>query len=130
MFSLLIAALLTLAPQTATQGQSFDAVSLKRAQSIELIASGCRGVDAGPTGVPRGRCWYMGHPLTRLIRSAYSLGDFELVNASGWMDSDLYSLEGVASDTATVRQQQLLVMLQHQLEESFKLKFHREARMM
>ena len=43
------------------------------------------------------------------------------------MNTETYTLEGVAFETAT--QQELFAMLQRQIEMSFKLKFHREQRM-
>jgi hypothetical protein len=45
----------------------------------------------------------------------YNLQPWELEGIKGWMESDLYSIEGVAPDPATAKYQDLLVMLQHLL---------------
>ena len=62
--------------------------------------------------------------------AAYQKSAFEVVEGPAWMNSDFFNLEAVAPDPGTVPQQELLTMLQYQIQESFKLTFHRETRTM
>jgi len=125
---LLLIAIVT--TSAAAQSPSFEVVTVKKAETIARAPYGCRGVDAGPAVLPQGRCRFTGLTLKMLIMLAYQVKDTELENAEGWINSDLYAIEGIAPDTATAKYEDLLAMLRHQIEESYKLKFHRETRTM
>jgi len=111
------------------RAQTFEVATVKKVEAAPALgATGCRGVDIGPSSVPQGRCRFVWSTLTTLIMAAYGVRAHELDGVTGWMDSDRWAIEGVAADTATVKQSELLAMLKGKIEESFKLKFHRETR--
>src|SRR5262245_42288027 len=60
---------------TVAQSQSFEVVTVKKAEIVPRppFALGCRGVDAGPTVIPQGRCRYTGLSLRALIVVAYQV---------------------------------------------------------
>src|SRR3954467_3182753 len=110
------------------QSQSFSVAIVKKAQLADEPGSGCHGIDAGPTEVPQGRCRYSTVKLRSLIITAYSIDPQQLIGTVDWMTSDVFTLEGVSRDSETVTQQELIAMLQHEIESTFKLKYHRETK--
>src|SRR5262245_20272018 len=88
------------------RGQTFDAATVKRAPKPErgnFVAGGfgCRGVDRGQSA-PQGRRRFSGLPLKYIIGFAYGLYPYQLTPMpEDWMNSELWTIEGVAPDPAT-----------------------------
>lgn len=74
---------------------------------------------------PGGRFTGINATLKSLMRYAYSLQDYQVVGASGWMDSAGYDIKAKA-ESDTVRD--FRPMVQTLLADRFQLKFHRETK--
>ncbi len=61
-----------------------------------------------------------------LMQYAYGVQPFQVVGASGWMQSDPYRIEATAP--ANTSRDQMFLMLQSLLENRFQLKTHREVK--
>jgi len=65
-------------------------------------------------------------PLRQLILSSYQLRPQLLVGAPTWTDREHFDI--AATPPASANRQEVFVMLQHLLEDRFKLRLHREPR--
>lgn len=105
-----------LAVTALAQNPEFDVASVKRSTS-----------DAEPAvRLTPGRLTVQALSLKRLMLVAYKVRDFQLSGASGWIDSELYDIDGKTD--ATNDSDRMLLMLQRVLEGRFGLKFHRETK--
>jgi uncharacterized protein (TIGR03435 family) len=120
-----IAGLVAFLP-SATFGQPGTAPSFEVA-SIKLHQGPVTQVSAVPSG-PRIRITAYG--LVGLIMDAYDVKFDEISGGPSWMNSDRFDIEAVAGGEATPAKAQLKLMLQSLLAERFKLKVHRETRVM
>lgn len=89
--------------------------------------------DGGPVRsvllfLPDGRFRNTNTTLKSLIQTAYSVQDFQVDGATGWMDSDRYDVEGKAEGSSNPSRADVLLMLQSLLAERFKLKLSRETK--
>src|SRR5262249_42303666 len=64
--------------------------------------------------------------LRVLIRTAYGVRDYQVVDGPDWINSTRYNIEAKAADAATSAQ--LMLMLQSLLADRFKLQVHKETR--
>jgi len=69
-----------------------------------------------------------GAPLRLLIQNAYGVNSFQIFGGPDWMNSSGYDLEAKAEGNPT--RSQIWLMLRSLLEDRFKLKVHRETRLM
>ncbi len=67
-------------------------------------------------------------PLTRLIQLAYGIGDSQIANKSGWMDTNLYDVDAKPKDGVSMTREELKPCLQALLQERFHLVTHMETR--
>ena len=77
------------------QGARFDVVSVKRNVSGE-VASSLRPEPTGVTGI--------NVTVMRLIRVAYQVADFQVVDAPGWFTSDRYDVTARSSQPLSMTQ--------------------------
>jgi uncharacterized protein (TIGR03435 family) len=117
-----IAGLLTFAlavPMLAQQPEHarFDVVSIKRNLS-GAASSSLRPEPNGLTGVNVN--------ALRLVRVAYQVPDFQIVDAPGWFEAERFDLNARAASTVTLAQ--LQAMIQGLLADRFGLRVTRERR--
>jgi uncharacterized protein (TIGR03435 family) len=122
--------------QTVEKPLSFEAASIK--PFVSAGAGGGRNGGMGG-GLPRaggGGLRFMagrvvsapiGVTARKMILEAYHLTPYQLTGGPGWLDSDLFVLEGKAE---AANENQLRQMLQTLLAERFQLAVHRETRVM
>jgi bla regulator protein blaR1 len=67
-------------------------------------------------------------PLGLLIQNAYGVNAFQIVGGPDWMNSSGYDIEAKAAGNPT--RSQIWLMLRSLLEDRFKLKIHRETKLM
>jgi uncharacterized protein (TIGR03435 family) len=96
----------------------FEVISIKQNKSGEF--AGSFGYDPG------GRLVVINNPVRNLIRSAYSVQNYQIAGGPEWMNSDRYDISARAA--AEPSQDQLRLMVQRLLAERFKLVAHRETR--
>jgi len=116
-------------------GQQFEVASVKLSTSgYNGVRGGCRGVDTkySPADLdaapPLGQCVITDGRLSHLIGIAYGVEMGQIKNAPDWVmvDQERYNVMAAADDRASVKQADLLTMLQNLLVSRFELKFHRE----
>ena len=107
------------APMLARQDEQarFDVVSIKRNLS-GAVSSSLRPEPNGLIGVNVN--------TLRLLRVAYQVPNFQIVDAPGWFETERFDLQARAASTVTVAQ--LQVMIQALLLERFGLRVTREQR--
>ena len=105
-------------PPTSTQIPAFEVASIK------LNRSGIREVSFGMPG--GGRFTATNAPLREIIRVAYGVSDYLLVDAPNWIRDERYDI--VAKGDVNAGRDQLLLMLRSLLAERVKLSIHRETR--
>jgi uncharacterized protein (TIGR03435 family) len=123
--------LLSQTPETKKK-PSFDVTSVKPTPPSQF---GFRG------GGPRGNRFTMTGTLRMMLQFAYRplnsqpgvpappLMNSQIIGGPGWMDSDLYDIQATAeTNTGTIPQDQMQLMLQSLLEDRFQLKAHLETR--
>jgi len=66
--------------------------------------------------------------LNDLVTFAYSLQVKQVVNGTGWMDSDRYDIEANPDQPGTPNTEQMRIMVRKLLADRFKLTFHHEKR--
>src|SRR5262245_57918586 len=71
---------------------------------------------------PGGRLIATNATLKTLITVAYQVKDFQISGGPGWIDTDKFDINAVASEKASP--EQTLLMLQSPLADRFKLKIH------
>ena len=76
--------------------------------------------------MPGGRITVVNAPLRLLVRLAYGLQDFQIVDAPGWLNSDRFDIVAKADGDPT--QAQLTLMVRTLLADRFKLRTHNETR--
>ena len=108
------------------------ATSLSFAQQLEISVVSIKPSDPGTNSMgnrfPPGRFTFTGYSLMSLIETAYSLKEYQILDAPGWMSSERWSLEGEL--TQPVRMFTYLQLLQPVLADRFHLKIRRETRTM
>ena len=86
--------------------------------------------DAGGGGFfPGGRFAVSGATVQELVRLAYGVADYQILNAPGWATTEKYVIDARAGDGAPTRQE-VLRMLQSLLADRFKLVVHSDSREM
>ena len=126
MFTIVLCALALPVPiQTAQSADAhvfaFDAVSVKPNRSADPASS--IGFDPG------GRFRAVNEPVVRLVQEAFATVTTprpQVVGAPGWIESDRFDVEAVATGNPSQPQRQ--AMLQAMLVERFKLASHLESR--
>ncbi len=97
--------------------------------SIRRNTSGEQGASVRPQ--PGGRLVITNNSVFNMIRNAYNAQRFEMVpgpDVPSWIDSDRWDIVADGPDSAT--QAEMMAMLQHLLEDRFKLVARREMREM
>ncbi len=94
--------------------------------SVKQNKSGEEGFTIHPQ--PGGRITVVNAPLRLLIRNAYRLQDFQIVDGPSWLNSDRFDV--VAKAEGNPSQDQLSSMLRTLLADRFKLSTHSEIREM
>jgi uncharacterized protein (TIGR03435 family) len=87
--------------------------------TVKLTASMRPG---GGTFLSPGRYTVRNRNLRYLIKDAFRIRDYQIVNAPTWIDLDNYDVEAKAPGSANTRE--MKVMLQTLLVDRFQLKFH------
>jgi len=122
---------------TTCFGQEFEVASVKLSTSgFNGVRGGCRGADtkygAGDLAAapPLGQCAITDGRLSHLIGIAYRVEMDQIKNAPDWViaNDERYNVTAAAADRASVKQADLLLMLQNLLVSRFELKFHREPK--
>src|SRR6185312_4145205 len=131
-----ILALALLAAPVIAQTGGFDVVSIKPSDPFS---------ERQRIGIsPGGSFEAIGVRLSDLIQQAYNLRPFQLVSASGWMETDRYEihtkdekpgpseadLAKMTAEQQNAFREQFLAKLQALLADRFQLKFHRETKEM
>src|SRR5688572_5518001 len=105
-------------PTSISELPSFDVASVRQNTS---------GDFAGSFGYePGGQLVVVNNPVRTLIRSAYSLQNYQILGGPEWMNSDRYDVTARAAGNAS--EDQLRLMLRRLLGERFKLVARRERR--
>jgi uncharacterized protein (TIGR03435 family) len=102
-----------------TASRSFDVASIKPNKS---------GNRNSGTNIRTGGLTATNVTLRSLIRDGYRVQDFQILNASDWLDNDRFDVAAKAEGEATP--DQIRAMLQALLVERFKFVAHRETREM
>jgi uncharacterized protein (TIGR03435 family) len=110
---------------TAPRAQTDTPASFEVA-SIKANKSGDNRVMMGIQ--PGGRMTMTNVPLRLMIRQAYRVQDFQIVDAPGWVGSEHFDILAKAEGNPT--QEQMQQMLRALLAERFKLAVHTESREM
>src|SRR5262245_23584766 len=105
-----------LAAQTAAP--SFEAASLKPSNAKD---------DSSSWNSRPGYLVMRNQTLNALIRIAYDLKVDQVTGGPKWLDSDRFDVEARAAGPA--KDPELLAMLQKVLAERFKVKFHRDTKL-
>jgi uncharacterized protein (TIGR03435 family) len=108
--------------QSITDSQRFEAASIKpvKAQSRHYMTGGPGTDDPGFM-----RCYNMS--LLELVQNAYDVKYYQLQGTSAWMESERFDVIAKVPKGAT--KEEAKAMLQHLLEDRFKLVQHRESRL-
>jgi uncharacterized protein (TIGR03435 family) len=107
-----------LAAQPAAKPPEISVVSIKPSDP---------GINAMNNHVSPGRFTLIGYSLLFLIENAYSVKEYQVLEAPGWASSARWTLEGEL--TAPVRLYSYMQVLQPVLAERYHLKIRRETRM-
>ena len=86
------------------------------------------GTNAMGNRFPPGRFTLTGYSLMSLIESAYSVKEYQILDAPGWMSSERWTLEGELTQPVSMFTYSQL--LQPVLADRFHLKIRRETRTM
>jgi uncharacterized protein (TIGR03435 family) len=115
---ILLLPLCLLAPQ---QTAKFEVASVKRhAPGVRL--NGFRVSPGGEWIAP-------GWALKDLVAEVYLMDDFRIVNAPGWMNTELYDFDAKPESTGQKVDRELVrFMIQNLIVDRFQLKFHWESR--
>jgi uncharacterized protein (TIGR03435 family) len=105
-------------PAATSHGRAFEVMSVKPNKS------GDQRFTMEP--LPGGRITVVNAPLRLLIRLAYRLQDFQIVNEPSWLNSERFDIVAKAEGNPT--QAQLGLMLRALLADRFKLRTHNETR--
>lgn len=115
----------SLQSQAPASRLSFEVASVKPSKS-----TGESAIDGSPN-----RFVATGIPLRFLMREAYGVRDFQILDGPDWINTDRWDIEGKAGEGTKgdgpadpSRPAEMGLMLQALLEERFELKFHREVR--
>ena len=100
-------------------GQTFEVASVKPSAPASQGRGG--GLQGGPGTADPGRITHSRVTLQRLIGEAYGV-DFDQIQAPGWIAEERYDIRATVPPGAT--KDDVKVMLQHLLEERFKLALH------
>lgn len=93
--------------------------------SVKPSEPGANGGGIRP--LPGGQTYVASNvPLRLMIKLMYKINDSQIVGGPGWMNDELYDVEGKAESPSTL--DQLHEMFQTLLADRFKLQFHRETR--
>jgi uncharacterized protein (TIGR03435 family) len=116
-------ALTVVALDAQTSKPTFEVASVKKRAAPPVLST-----FANPN-VTRGATFSMpSATVASLIEFAYSVRDTRIVDAPGWIRTDLFEVQGRAATEQST--EQLRLMVQSLLEERFKLVARREAREM
>jgi uncharacterized protein (TIGR03435 family) len=96
--------------------------------SVGSIKPSDPGTNAMGNRFPPGRFTLTGYSLMSLIESAYSVKEYQVLGAPGWMSAERWTLEGEL--TQPVRMFSYMQLLQPVLAERYQLKVRRETRTM
>ena len=113
-----LASLITLGQSTASL-PGIEVVSVK---------PGDPGATAMNNRFSAERFTLINYALMSLIESAYSLREYQILNAPGWLRSERWTLEVKTTEPTNTGQK--LQLLQPLLADRFQLKVHRETRML
>jgi uncharacterized protein (TIGR03435 family) len=108
------------------------AASLAFAQAPEISVVSIKPSDPGTNSMgnrfPPGRFTFTGYSLMSLIESAYSVKEYQILDAPGWMSSERWNLEGELTQPVSMFSYPQL--LQPVLADRYHLKIRRETRTM
>src|SRR5665213_3390997 len=96
--------------------------------SVVSIKPSDPGTNAMGNRFPPGRFTLTGYSLMSLIESAYSVKEYQILDAPGWLSSERWTLEGEL--TQPVRMFSYMQLLQPVLADRYHLKIRRETRTM
>lgn len=123
-------AIATYASQIGGNKKSFDPVitSSPTRSPNSLHGGVCNSVDfpitSGPVVPPVGRCLVIGETVRTILKVVYLSDD--VVGGPGWIDSDRFDIEAEAQPTSKATRVRMLQVLQHVIEDRFKLKYHHQ----
>ena len=70
------------------------------------------------------------YTISNLVTDAYSLKDYQVAGATGWINSDRYDIAARSAGEGAPTRDQARLMLQTLLTERFQLRIHRETKEM
>src|SRR5215469_1188996 len=103
---------------TAAQNRplAFEVASVKRS-----TADSNKSISSVLLFLPGGGFRRTNVTLKSLIQTAYGVQDFQVLGATGWMESDIYDLEAKGAHDANPSRADVLLMVQTLLADRFKL---------
>jgi uncharacterized protein (TIGR03435 family) len=100
--------------------QSFDVVSIRPNRS--------GGTDSNLDSLPGGRMTATNITVRELIRLAYSVKDYQIEHAPGWMDTERYDIAATGLPAGKARLEDEQARIRVLLEDRCRLKTHRETK--
>jgi uncharacterized protein (TIGR03435 family) len=108
------------------------AASLAFAQAPEISVVSIKPSDPGTNSMgnsyPPGRFTMTGYSLMSLVETAYSVREYQVLDAPGWLRSERWTLQGEL--TQPVRMFSYMQLLQPVLTDRYRLKIRRETKTM
>ncbi len=99
--------------------QEFEAAAIRRHPGVSSNTN---------IRVSGGRLTIVNASVKTLIRNAYGILSFQLVNEPRWLDSEMFDVSATTGSSEEITQEQMRVLLQTLLADRFGLKVHRERR--
>lgn len=128
--NLLLAAAITTAMSMAgiATAQSHTAVSPSfEVASVHQVPKGGGYTSISPPG--SARFFARNASMKLLIEMAFGVQDYQIAGKNvGWIDSELYDIEAKSEGDVSLSYEQLKPLLQHLLEQRFKLEVHHEQK--
>jgi uncharacterized protein (TIGR03435 family) len=109
------------APAASPQGETFEVVSVKPMKALP-------GRERWSNSPPSGHFTTSNITVQTLIRNAYFLKDFQIINAPGWTSADRFAIDAKGAPWNTT--EQFKSRLQGILTDRFRLAVHGETREM
>ncbi len=113
-------ALLVLAPAFAQAPQAFDVASIRPNHSGSM--------DSNVDSTAGGRLTVTNETLRELIKLAFSVKDYQISGAPGWIDSERYDIAAKTESTVKLSLEELKALLRALLVDRFSMKSHLETK--
>jgi uncharacterized protein (TIGR03435 family) len=108
---------------SALSQASFEIASVKRS-----TADPNKSIPSVLLFLPGGGFRRTNVTLKSLVQTAYGVQDFQVIGATGWMESDIYDVEAKGAHDTNPSRADVLLMVQALLADRFKLQLHHEMK--